>query len=245
MTWTNPPRASHLRTNHADKTTDDITAELAQWHEWQEWLDEAVEGDDREPEMDSVEKHPDQSDDDSIVWDHSMFGRIDLVDAQGNIIPNSLNLMICYCGKGKLRTELRHSFRRLAGMQNAEADFFVAGQAISEAQGKCETWCRLHVDEVIRKFQNTMCPTHPPSKINPLKTPELQVCYRVLMWWCCNAQIGRERLPQRQEEKKLRQIHGKMYAVLHLRTGVLSWTSMHSRQVGNRDLCNGVVSRPI
>ena len=63
-------------------------------------------------------------------------------------------------------------------MQNDEGDFFVAGQAISEKQGKSETWCKLHVDEVIRKFQNTMCPTHPPSKINPLKPPNCKAAIK-------------------------------------------------------------------
>ena len=115
---------------HKSKMSDDAAAELLQWQEWHEWHEEATQ-DCREPKMDGdeVEKHPDQSDGDSIISDHSMFGRIDLVDAQGNITPNCLHPMICYCAKGKLSTELRHSLHRLAGMQTAQADFFVARQS--------------------------------------------------------------------------------------------------------------------
>ena len=98
-----------------------------------------------------------------------MFNRISLVDVQGNVTPNCLNLMICYCAKSKLSTELWHSLCRLAGMQALEADFFMMGQAILMAQAKSESWCWLHVDEVIKKFQNSMCLSHLLSKIVPLK----------------------------------------------------------------------------
>ena len=61
-----------------EKTADDLAAELAQWQEWYEGSgnrhDKGVEGD-REPEMDGVERHQDQSDDDSIIWDPSILDR--------------------------------------------------------------------------------------------------------------------------------------------------------------------------
>ena len=152
------------------KMSDEAAAEHLQWQEWQDWHEDGTE-EDREQGMlgGEIEKHPDQSEDDSIDWDHSLFNRIDLVDAQGIVTPNCLNPMIRYCAKGRLSSELRHSLCRLAGMQAPEADFFVTCQAISMAQAKSKSWCRLHVDKVIKKFQNTMCPSHPPSKIIPLK----------------------------------------------------------------------------
>ena len=153
--------------------SDEAAAERLQWQEWQEWNGEGEGyGKEVEPEQGiggTIEKHPDQDPDDEIVWDHSLFNRIDLVDTQGNITPNCLNPMLRYVANGKLSSVLRHSLCRLAGMKAQDADFFATGQAVSMAQATSESWCKLHTDEVINKFQNSMCPTHPPSKVVPVK----------------------------------------------------------------------------
>ena len=111
----------------------------------------------------------DQESDDSIIRDQSLFGPTDLVDAHGNVNPNTSHLFLRYCAKGKFESEIRRLFRKLAGMQNESADFFVAGEAISELQATSESWCKQHIGEVMKRFQNSVCPTHPVSRLNPLK----------------------------------------------------------------------------